>query len=502
MIYSATINRSMDVLSFSEDAFYVPTKERESTLLEDAYIFLYESDYNFNTIVNEINFHESAAAAEDAELVLEAADLKTIFNNIKDWIKRAWTRFVNWLKEIKNRIKAFFAKKDKKKPNAKQVKEKLDKAKADKVEIKGVDVDKKKIEEIQSKVENINLDKIEKCKTVEEVKAVAEQIGKDVVGGNISASAESLPKVVENALGLNKEVNLVEKYDASDIVEADENKANESVDKAAKVAKKATEKAEKSIDEFINDNYNMRDSEARAKNEEYNLLMAQANAYRYCANLALTVSTATAKAGFIDNKQIAELSSRIDGRIGRRSKDVQKSLELFRSVKAADTSAPLSKLVNRLIAQFANKKYESDNIDDAASYIHNVCSSSAGKIIGVHARSFENNSDAKNKLAMFKKSVEAIIKGAKDNNVPVKEISKSEFYTDTDKWDKDYYSLVKDLVFGEKDGNGYSAHNFLVNPEAYYHYVELLIWFKYGSGGGHNYNKNNLNGYNIDASGD
>lgn len=70
MIYSAK--------SLTEGSLLSATDNKDS-LLEDAYVFLYESDYNFNTIVNEINSYEAEAERRDSKLIFEGVDIKAAF---------------------------------------------------------------------------------------------------------------------------------------------------------------------------------------------------------------------------------------------------------------------------------------------------------------------------------------------------------------------------------------------------------------------------------------
>lgn len=473
MIYTANTVKHTD-LSLTEDALYIPARERESSLLEDAYVFLYESDYNFNTIVNEINFHESAAAAENAELVLEAADIKTIFTNIKNWIVTAWRRFVDWLKGIRDRIKEFFSKnKSDKKADKKTVEENLKKLKEEKKEIKGVDVDKKKIEEVQSKVENIDLSKIEDCKTPEEVKAVTEEFTKQVVGGNTSASTEGLVKAVESELGLNKEVNLVEKITASDIIEADEKKAVEATDKAAKVAKAATDKAESALNNLSKDAAT--DNEIKVAREEYNLLVAQANGFRYCANLALTVSTATTKAEFINTKQIAELSHRVVSSMKENREDLEKKLEVFKFTRAGNKTIEELYGKTRIIRDLVDSDIDKEEkLRIATDRLHSICSRLGYRISGT-----TDINELKDRIANDKNRINVLVSTASSNGIQIKTLQKSEFTENRDKWDRDYFSLLQDLVFGDKDSKGYHSHAYIVNADAYFHYIEVLIYTHY-----------------------
>lgn len=78
-------------------------------IAESAYMALYESEYNFNQIVECIDIHTLRAASMDRTLVLEAGDIKDWFNTIKEAILSAFRKFSEVITNVINKIKSIFA---------------------------------------------------------------------------------------------------------------------------------------------------------------------------------------------------------------------------------------------------------------------------------------------------------------------------------------------------------------------------------------------------------
>lgn len=78
--------------------------------LEEAYMIMYESQYNMNQIMRAIGVSELREAGYGRELVLEAADIKGFFKKIKDAIVKMFARIVAVFKKSFQNIKTTFMK--------------------------------------------------------------------------------------------------------------------------------------------------------------------------------------------------------------------------------------------------------------------------------------------------------------------------------------------------------------------------------------------------------
>lgn len=309
MIYSAK--------SLTENSLFSATDNRD-TLLEDSYMFLYESEYNFNTIVSEINSYEAEADRLDSVLVLEGVDIKDIFTKIKNAIITAWNRFISWLKDIKAKIKANAEKRKAKRnqiKNLKSIMKNLSAEQINKLETRMVDdIDFEALEDIADCCEAIDLEKIEKCESVEEVEKVKEeQIAAVVNAANISASNTStaeisidkLRELFEAAIGLGKRVSYMDKYRNSDPI--DPSRALVPIDKSTQIAERVSKSATTAIDKctkMIN---------AEDKYEDYKTETAKANLLRFMSNVAMLASSVTSKANYVLNNQVLVMEEGEDG---------------------------------------------------------------------------------------------------------------------------------------------------------------------------------------------
>lgn len=73
-------------------------------IAESCYMALYESEYNFNQIIECIDIHTLRAASMDRELVLEAVDIKGFFTRLKDAIINAFKNFTKIISTIINKV--------------------------------------------------------------------------------------------------------------------------------------------------------------------------------------------------------------------------------------------------------------------------------------------------------------------------------------------------------------------------------------------------------------
>lgn len=292
----------------TEEFYLSATKDRDP-VMEDAYLFLYESDHNFNTIVNEINLQESKAAEMDSVLVLEAVDIKEIFRKIKQAIKDAWKRFVAFITNIKNKIVEFFNRNKKTTANISDadMEEKFEEWVAEEEDVEVIDVDASMITEVENNIKtNLPqvLNRIDNIETMEQIEEAKSQIVSALVGGTASASSDSLPAVIEDRLGLNKKTSAKKKYKSYKDIKAIEGpKAGQNVDQITRMANDAVKKADSQIDKYI--------ASVDKEYENYKLEVAKANLYRAAANAALSGATAASKALYTDAKQKAAITNKI-----------------------------------------------------------------------------------------------------------------------------------------------------------------------------------------------
>lgn len=271
-------------------------------IIETAYSFIYESDYNFNFIINEINLYESKALQENMELILESIDIKSIFESVRRLISNAFRRFLGWLKDIRDKIRDVFKKKGK---NKKEVEDALNNAKKENITINGYDVSNKKAEDLKNRMkQSIDFESVDKCKTVEDVDRLKYETARKIF--NISETPNSQEEIVELAekeLGLNKKVNIIDTISVDDIINT--SNSISSIDDLARLSDQATKKAENEIDKVANNINENQDS------SKYKVCISKANAYRYMANILYTVSTAISKSYYIKEKQINKIDEDI-----------------------------------------------------------------------------------------------------------------------------------------------------------------------------------------------
>ena len=66
--------------------------------IEEAFMVMYESEYNYNQIMHTIGIHELAAASMGRDFVLEAADREGFFKRISDWLKDMFAKIAKAFK--------------------------------------------------------------------------------------------------------------------------------------------------------------------------------------------------------------------------------------------------------------------------------------------------------------------------------------------------------------------------------------------------------------------
>ena len=66
--------------------------------IEEAFMIMYESEYNYNQIMHTIGIHELAAASMGRDFVLEAADREGFFKRISDWLKDMFAKIAKAFK--------------------------------------------------------------------------------------------------------------------------------------------------------------------------------------------------------------------------------------------------------------------------------------------------------------------------------------------------------------------------------------------------------------------
>lgn len=66
--------------------------------IEEAFMVMYESEYNYNQIMHTIGIHELAAASMGRDFVLEAADRDGFFKRVSDWLKDMFAKIAKAFK--------------------------------------------------------------------------------------------------------------------------------------------------------------------------------------------------------------------------------------------------------------------------------------------------------------------------------------------------------------------------------------------------------------------
>lgn len=66
--------------------------------IEEAFMIMYESEYNYNQIMHTIGIHELAAASMGRDFVLEAADRDGFFKRVSDWLKDMFAKIAKAFK--------------------------------------------------------------------------------------------------------------------------------------------------------------------------------------------------------------------------------------------------------------------------------------------------------------------------------------------------------------------------------------------------------------------
>lgn len=77
--------------------------------IEEAYVSIYESEYNYNQIMHTIGIHELSAVASGREFILEAADRDGFFKQVSNWLKEMFAKVVKAFKYAIGKIAAAVA---------------------------------------------------------------------------------------------------------------------------------------------------------------------------------------------------------------------------------------------------------------------------------------------------------------------------------------------------------------------------------------------------------
>ena len=124
-----------------------------SEIAEASYMAMYESEYNFNQIIECLDIHTLGAASVGRELVLEAIDIKGFIGTVKKAVINAFTRFTEIINNVVNKVKSVFA--DNKNfvtINRKNIEYGFDKVRTSATKIQGYKFDHDKIENYASKL--------------------------------------------------------------------------------------------------------------------------------------------------------------------------------------------------------------------------------------------------------------------------------------------------------------------------------------------------------------
>ena len=79
-----------------------------SEIAEASYMAMYESENNFNQIIECLDIHTLGAASVGRELVLEAGDIKGFFTKVKDAVIAAFKSFTEVINNLINKVKSIF----------------------------------------------------------------------------------------------------------------------------------------------------------------------------------------------------------------------------------------------------------------------------------------------------------------------------------------------------------------------------------------------------------
>ena len=387
--------------TFLENCYKSLEKARDeySSINENAYAFLYESEYNLNCMMNEINIMESSAKSQGATLILETTDLKTIFSKIGKWIVDQFNKFIKWIHDIVERITSLFKKKDK----IENFEEKREEIKDQEI----VDIDTDKISQMAQDIQN-DFDKrvqdIESASTEEELS----KIESDIKSG---PNGEELTKSIEEELGLNNKTTVGEKYKSEEDLETNEAQVKDVINNVTKAATSVKDKSVKSLDKKASD---------VAKDKEFNeakIEIMKARLYSSAANEALVKATAASKAVLIDENQKKKIIDQLNT-IKEYDKLYEKRLEFFRDCKPIKDNSS-SKELDEIINIIEKRRKNSSSNDEAIAktayrFIYNAISSEISFIVRTmrDIKNFDKND--KMKISKGKGMIESLLNLAKD----------------------------------------------------------------------------------------
>lgn len=76
--------------------------------LEECYQIMYESEYNYNTLLESIGIRELKEASAGREYIMEAVDISGFFKRVKDIFISMFKKITQFFKKVFNNIKAYF----------------------------------------------------------------------------------------------------------------------------------------------------------------------------------------------------------------------------------------------------------------------------------------------------------------------------------------------------------------------------------------------------------
>lgn len=472
--------------TFLENCYKSLEKARDeySSINENAYAFLYESEYNLNCMMNEINIMESSAKSQSATLILETTDLKTIFSKIGKWIVDQFNKFIKWIHDIVERITSLFKKKDK----IENFEEKREEIKDQEI----VDIDTDKISQMAQDIQN-DFDKrvqdIESASTEEELS----KIESDIKSG---PNGEELTKSIEEELGLNNKTTVGEKYKSEEDLETNEAQVKDVINNVTKAATSVKDKSVKSLDKKASD---------VAKDKEFNeakIEIMKARLYSSAANEALVKATAASKAVLIDENQKKKIIDQLNT-IKEYDKLYEKRLEFFRECKPIKDNSSSKKLDNVIGRINIRKDSSSDDevMNTAYYYIYKEITVEIKSLI-IKIKKVKNfDKNDKMILSKGKGMIELLLKLAKDY-IPLEAKDKygkpyweNKLKIDINKVDDDnYYDKIIDNFLKDDIDFEWRTRAFPTDVNWIYDFIEFVYIGCYrNTKGSYSYASNSIN---------
>lgn len=467
MIY--TSNKPTQSVPLTEEYYFSTMKSViDRPIVEDAYVFLYESDYNYNKIISEINIQEAKAEEMGCTLVLEATDIKAIFRKIKDFIVNAWKSFIEWLKKVKDKIAGLFKRDKNDKTDPKKMQENLDKLNSEEAGSQEIIyIDEDQVKEIENNIVTVIpkvLDNIENAETEEELQKIDENILPAIIGTNVE-NYQNIGAAMNSAVGLNNKSTVKEVYKkVDDVVKNNDNSAEvqKKIDSIAKSANDAVKKVQASLDKAA--------SEYVEASEEIKKETLKANLYRKAANIALAGSTAVGAAIFTDAKQREKIRVQISqdiNNIAENNKAIRKIIDVWNSARPSKNEVS-ENILKRFIdaAEKDTAAGDGDYIENNTHFIEVMTRRAPNKLYktpdNFRSDVLHIDNSFRKECENIKYVISGLVDEAKKKGIQINTLSNSEFEEDPLKWDNDYIELLYDLLF---------KNNKVYNVEAYYHYA-------------------------------